>query len=228
MLTPEDLAQMVKDPPFWSMGMTETLAPYAVGREVRAEGRPLAVPIDYFAPGYDVRVVGDDGEPVADGGIGEIQVRGYPVAPALHKIERAEGFTPDGFYRTGDLAQRDGARFHFVGRGGDMIKTAGANVSPAEVEEELMRLPGVHSAYVLGLPDEARGQLVVAAVVAREDAALDTAAIEGELRKRLSSYKVPRAYLEIAREEVPMMHSNKVYRRELARIVAERLGRTAP
>jgi len=227
MLTPEDIAEMLKSPPYWGLGMSETLAAYSWGDEVRAEGWPLAVPLDHWAPGYDIRVVDEDGREVADGETGEIQVRGYPVTPALHKIERSAYFTADGFFHTGDLCTRDGARFHFVGRGGDMIKTAGANVSPAEVEDELQRMDGVHSAYVVGLPDAERGQLVVAALVAREGMTLDLAVIEQEMRRRLSGYKVPRAYVEIAREEVPMMHSNKVYRRELERLLAERLGRAA-
>jgi acyl-CoA synthetase (AMP-forming)/AMP-acid ligase II len=66
---------------------------------------------------------------------------------------------------------------------------------------------------------------VVAAVVAREGATLNFAAIEAQLRKRLSSYKVPRAYVEITRDEVPMLHSNKVARRQIAAMMAERLGR---
>jgi len=227
LLTPEDIAEMVKDPPYWGLGMSETLAAYATGSEPRAKGWPLAVPVDYLAPGYDIRVVDENGREVDDGETGEIQVRGYPVTPALHKIERAELFTPDGYYHTGDLCTRDGQRFHFVGRSGDMIKTAGANVSPAEVEAELQSLPEVHSAYVVGLPDDTRGQLVVAALVAREGAKLDIAAVEQEMRQRLSGYKVPRAYVEITREEVPMMHSNKVFKRGLAAMLAERLGRAA-
>ena len=89
-------------------------------------------------------------------------------------------------------------------------------------------LPGVVIAYVVGLPDTERGQLVVAAVVPREGAKLDFGEIEATLRKQLSSYKVPRAYVEIAREDVPMLHSNKVGRRLLAEMMAEKLGRPAP
>jgi acyl-CoA synthetase (AMP-forming)/AMP-acid ligase II len=106
-----------------------------------------------------------------------------------------------------------------------MIKTASSNVSPAEVELEMQSLDGVHNAYVVGLPDRERGQLVVAAVVPREGISLDFADIEVQLRKRLSSYKVPRAYVELAHAEVPMLHSNKVSRRQIERILAERLGR---
>ena len=92
---------------------------------------------------------------------------------------------------------------------------------------EMQTLEGVHNAYVVGLPDKERGQIVVAAVVARDGAKLDFAEIEAELRKRMSSYKVPRLYVEITREEVPMLHSNKVSKRLIEKLVAERLGRQA-
>jgi len=119
----------------------------------------------------------------------------------------------------------EGRRIHFIGRNGDMIKTASANVSPAEVEMEMQQLEGVHSAYVLGLPDKERGQLLVAAVVPRDGAELDFTVIEKLLRERLSGYKVPRAYVAIAREEVPLLHSNKVSRRQFADLLARKLGR---
>jgi acyl-coenzyme A synthetase/AMP-(fatty) acid ligase len=118
-----------------------------------------------------------------------------------------------------------GKRILFVGRHGDMIKTASAHVSPAEVELELQQLDGVHSAYVVGNPDKERGQLVVAAVIPREGADPSEAELEAQLRKRLSSYKVPRAYVKMSREEVPLLASNKVARRLLADQLAERLGR---
>ncbi|MCB2078396.1 MAG: hypothetical protein KDE55_11940, partial [Novosphingobium sp.] len=124
-----------------------------------------------------------------------------------------------------DMCLLEGTRIHFVGRNGDMIKTAGSNVSPAEVEMEMQALDGVHNAYVVGLPDSERGQLLVAAVVPRDGAELDFAGIEATLRKRLSSYKVPRAYVQIAREDVPMLHSNKVSRRMVETMMAEKLGR---
>jgi acyl-CoA synthetase (AMP-forming)/AMP-acid ligase II len=154
-----------------------------------------------------------------------VQVRGYALTPGLHKMEREGYFMADGFYHTGDLALVEGNRIHFVGRDGDMIKTAGSNVSPAEVEMEMAALDGVHSAYVIGVPDADRGELVTAAVVARDGATLDFAQIEAELRKRLSSYKVPRAYVQIGREEVPMLISNKVSRRQLQALMKERLGK---
>lgn len=223
-LAEEDLEAMKKSPIKWALGMTETIGPYAWGDEVRVAGYPLCAPLDHVAERFEVRVW-DEGRAVGDGGIGEIQVRGYALTPGLHKVERDQVFEPDGFYRTGDMGRVDGDRILFVGRTGDMIKTAGANVSPAEVEMEMQQLEGVHSAYVVGLPDPERGQLLVAAVVPRDGVALDFAAIEGRLRQRLSSYKVPRAYVAIARDEVPLLPSNKVARRQIERMMAERLGR---
>jgi acyl-CoA synthetase (AMP-forming)/AMP-acid ligase II len=93
------------------------------------------------------------------------------------------------------------------------------------VEMEMQSLEGVHSAYVVGIPDRERGQLVVAAVVPREGVNLDFDRIREELKARLSSYKVPRAYLAIAREQVPLLHSNKVARRQLALMLAQHFER---
>ena len=225
-LAEEDLKVLAAAPkPWWGLGMSETLGPYSYGDEFRAEGYPVCAPLDNWADGYEVRIADENNQPVADGEVGELQIRGYPVTPGLHKVEREGYYTADGFYHTGDLCKRDGKRTHFVGRDGDMIKTAGSNVSPAEVEMEMQALDGVHAAYVLGLPDAERGQLLVAAVVPRDGASLDFEAIQKELRQKLSAYKVPRAYELFQRDEVPLLHSNKVARREIAAIIAKRLGR---
>lgn len=223
-LADDDMMLIAQARPYWALGMSETLGPYSYGEVLRAPGHPLCAPLDHIADRFEVRVW-DGSKPVSNGGTGEIQVRGYALTPGLHKIEKYESFEPDGFYRTGDMGLVDGDRIHFIGRSGDMIKTAGANVSPAEVEMEMQQLEGVHSAYVVGLPDPERGQLVVAAVVPRDGAELDFTGIEAKLRQRLSSYKVPRAYVAIRREEVPMLHSNKVARRQIETLLARRLGR---
>jgi acyl-CoA synthetase (AMP-forming)/AMP-acid ligase II len=221
----EDLKLMAQAKPYWSLGMSETLGPYAYSDTLRAPGFPLCPPLDHFAERYEVRVADELGRPLSDGQSGEIQVRGYAVTPGLHKLEHGDYFTPDGFYHTGDMGLVEGSRINFVGRNGDMIKTAGANVSPAEVEMEMQLLEGVHSAYVLGIPDRERGQLVVAAVVPRDGVSLDFERIQEQLRARLSRYKVPRAYLAITREQVPLLHSNKVARRQLALMLAKHFER---
>jgi acyl-CoA synthetase (AMP-forming)/AMP-acid ligase II len=225
-LAEEDLDKIKGPKPWWGLGMSETLGPYSWGDDFRAPGYPVCAPMDHFADGYEVRIVDDHGNPVKDQDIGELQIRGYPVAPGLHKIERELYYTPDGFYRTGDMCKVDGKRVLFVGRNGDMIKTAGSNVSPAEVEMEMQQLEGIHSAYVVGLPDKERGQLLAAAVVPRDGVQLDFVEVEGQLRKRLSSYKVPRFYMQIAREQVPMLPSNKVARREIAAMLERELAKS--
>jgi acyl-CoA synthetase (AMP-forming)/AMP-acid ligase II len=224
-LAAEDLQLMAQARPYWGLGMSETFGPYAHGDELRAPGYPLCAPLDHIADGFEVRVADEHNHQVGDGETGEIQVRGYAVTPALHKLEREGFFTPDGFYRTGDRGLVQGRRINFVGRGGDMIKTAGSNVSPAEVELEMQLLEGVHNAYVVGLPDRERGQLVVAAVIPRDGAELDFGHIQAQLKQRLSAYKVPRLYVAITREELPMLHSNKVSRRLLETLLAGKLGR---
>jgi acyl-CoA synthetase (AMP-forming)/AMP-acid ligase II len=205
--------------------MTETLGPYSYGEELRAIGYPLCTPMDHIADRYEVRLSDAEGKPVAARTPGEIQIRGYAVTSGLHKIERSEYFEPNGFFHTGDMGVVEGKRLLFVGRDGDMIKTAGSNVSRSEVEKEMQQLDEVHTAYVVGLPDRERGQLVVAAVVPREGASLDLKAIEMQLRQRLSSYKVPRVSAVITREEVPMLISNKVSRRQIEAMMIKKLGR---
>jgi acyl-CoA synthetase (AMP-forming)/AMP-acid ligase II len=223
-LADDDMTLIAKTRPYWALGMSETLGPYSYGDALRVPGYPLCAPLDHIADRFEVRVW-DGNKPVSGSGTGEIQVRGYALTAGLHKIERSEYLEPDGFYRTGDMGLVEGDRIHFIGRNGDVIKTASANVSPAEVEMEMQQLEGVHSAYVVGLPDEERGQLVAAAVVPRDGAELDFTKIEAQLRQRLSSYKVPRAYVAITRDEVPMLHSNKVSRRQIEAMLARKLGR---
>lgn len=208
----------------WALGMTETLGPYSYADQMRVPGYPLSAPLDHIADRFEVRVVDDEERPIAEGETGEIQVRGYALTPGLHKIEKHHYLTKDGFYRTGDMATVIGNRILFVGRDGDVIKTVGTNVSPAEVELEMQQLPGIHSAYVVGLPDKERGQKVVAAVVPRDGADLDFDEIQKTLALKLSSFKVPRAYVAITREEVPMLPSNKVARRAIEKLIHERLG----
>jgi acyl-CoA synthetase (AMP-forming)/AMP-acid ligase II len=224
-LSAEDFKLMSNQPkPWWGLGMSETLGPYSYGDEFRSPRYPVCAPMDHWAERYEVRIADENDSQVGQGEIGELQIRGYPVTSGLHKIERGDYFTADGYYHTGDMCLVEGTRAYFIGRGGDMIKTASSNVSPAEVEMEMQALPEIESAYVVGLPDKERGEVVAAAVVPRGEVELDFGDIEARLRKGMSGYKVPRAYVQIKREEVPMLHSNKVSKRMVAQLLAERLG----
>ena len=90
-----------------------------------------------------------------------------------------------------------------------MIKTAGANVSPREVEAAILEVSGL-VAHVVGVADETEGQLVAALVRAPADGTVDVDDLRARLKERLSAYKVPKRFVVVAADEVPMMSSGKL------------------
>ena len=154
--------------------MTETLGPHTF---LRDEPLPLDKEGSFgrAVPGVEHRVV--DPETLADvppGEVGEVWVRGYSVMLGLHKRERDEIFTADGWYRTGDAGHFDAdGHLFFAGRLGDVVKTSGMNVTPREVEMALEEQPEVALAIVTGIDHPDRGQDVVAAVALSPGASLD-------------------------------------------------------
>jgi acyl-coenzyme A synthetase/AMP-(fatty) acid ligase len=179
-------------------------------------------PIDVLQSGFELKIVGPAGERVTDGHAGEITLRGPTVTRRINKTRREETFDSEGYYRTGDRGVRHGDRVGFIGRIGDMIKTAGANVSPAEVERELLEIPEVMRAHVVGLDDDERDQVVAAAVILAPDVTISAPQIRERLAGRLSHYKIPRKIVVLPSvHDVPMTPSLKVRRPELARVIAE-------
>jgi acyl-CoA synthetase (AMP-forming)/AMP-acid ligase II len=162
------------------------------------------------APGFEARVVD-----------GELQLRGPFLMEGYLGRERHEVFEPDGWYRTGDVVAVDADGFvYFEGRRGDMIKTSGANVTPREVEAAIQELTGL-TAHVIGLDDAARGQLVAAAIRVPADRDLDLDALRARLAERLSTYKVPRRFLLLGDDAVPMLSSGKLDRPALVALFAD-------
>ncbi|HEY5148753.1 MAG TPA: class I adenylate-forming enzyme family protein [Mycobacterium sp.] len=168
------------------------------------------------APGFETRVVDpDSGETAA---AGELYLRGPYLMQHYHKRSREECFDADGWFHTGDLVRVDDDGFvYFLGRRGSMIKTAGANVSPIEVERAIVTVSGM-TAHVLGLSDSERGQIVAAVVVTPDGASLDGATLRDRLKAELSSYKIPRRILAVAAADIPLMSSGKVDVRRLAEL----------
>ena len=209
-----------------SLGMSETLGPHTFD-----DGSPLppekAGSFGPSVPGVEHKVVDPVTlEELPTGEVGELWLRGYPLMLGLHKRERAETFTPDGWYRTGDAGRFDeDGHFYFTGRMGDLIKTSGMNVTSREVEAVLEEQPEVSTAFVTGVDHPDRGQDVVAAIALRPGESLSADEVRRRLRAELSSYKVPRHVAVFASQaELPMLESGKLDRRRLTALLGERFG----
>jgi len=170
------------------------------------------------APGLEAKIIDPDAAiPVDEGALGELCLRGPCLMQRYHKRSREECFDSDGWLHTGDLAATDSDGFvYYLGRRGSMIKTAGANVSPGEVEQAIARVTDGAVAHVFGIADPVRGQ-VVAAVIATDNGGFDDTALRRRLAAELSAYKIPKRFAVVPTAEIPLLPSGKVNRRELAR-----------
>jgi acyl-CoA synthetase (AMP-forming)/AMP-acid ligase II len=171
-----------------------------------------------------VRIVDvDTGAAVEPGTTGEIQLRGPNLMRGVCGRLRADVFTADGYYPTGDLGwlDADGYLF-FVGRRDDMIKVKGATVYPSEVESALLTVPGVVRAHVVDLRF-ADGRIELAAVVVlTDDATLTDIDLAREAKARLSAFKVPSHWEVVERDEVPTTATGKVDKGALQALFAGR------
>ena len=157
------------------------------------------------APGFDTKILDS----------GELCIRGPYVMQGYYGRSREECFDADGWFHTGDLVRVDeDGYFYYLTRAGSMIKTAGANVTPGEVQKALAAQGFV--AHVLGLPDEERGQIVAAVLVS--DGPVDTEALRRALREALSAYKVPKRFAVCRPDDLPLLSSGKVDMSALARL----------
>jgi fatty-acyl-CoA synthase len=218
----------------WNMpvgyGLSETCAffvghPFDAPRELRTQsmGRLL--------PGNELRVVDPDtGTALGPDADGELAVRGPTLMRRYLGRPADECFDAEGFFRTGDAGFVDPAGFvHFTGRRTEMIKTAGANVSPAELEVQLRACPPVKLSRVLGIADPTVDQIVVACITLKDGAAATESDIQAFLRERVASYKVPKRVLFFDDGEIPMTGSDtKVRDLDLVALVEDRLACTEP
>ena len=211
-----------------SLGMTETVGPHTGFARPGAPDDERATPLPERLRGswgaplpfIEHKVVDPQtGADLAEGEEGEVCVRGYCVMARRYKHERHEIFDDDGWFHTGDRGAFRGGYLYFTGRLTDMIKTHGANVAPREVELALEDLPDIAQAYVFGVPDADRGEIVAAAVVAHEPGALDLDAVREQLSTTLSSYKVPRRFVPIEDGDVPWLGSGKPDRLRIRELV---------
>ncbi len=167
-------------------------------------------------PGVTLRVVDEAGNDVPPGTIGEVIGKGrhgtdftYQNAP-----EKRAAMEKYGLVTPGDMGYFDADGYLYLcDRINDMIISGGANIYPAEIEAELHKLPGVADCAVFGIPDEEFGESVYAVVQPMPGAELSADALQAELRKVLTSYKVPRR-IDFA-DSLPREDSGKIFKRKL-------------
>jgi len=182
------------------LGMTEAGSVITISEDESDQPEHRRGSFGKPAPGFETKIID-----------GELWIRGPYLMQRYYKRSREECFDDDGWFHTGDLVRTDADGFvYFLGRRGAMIKTAGANVAPAEVERAITKVTGGAVAHVLGLPDSERGQLVAAVVEVEDGVEFDEPAVRNRLKAELSSYKIPKRIAAVPRSDIPVLSSGKV------------------
>lgn len=188
--------------------MVSNLRPKDQLRKPRSVGQPRF--------GYEVGIFDDSGNPLPTGEVGSIYVRGLSThvgyMGATQPEPAPEHLSSQGWVTVGDLGSLDEDGFlHISDRRSDLILSGGMNVYPSEVEDVLLRAPGVREVAVIGVSDEKWGKRVTACVVG--DATADE--LDAYSRDHLAAYKIPRAYE--FRSDLPKSPVGKILRRELVK-----------
>ena len=174
-------------------GMSEALMimsnPCEGERRAGSVGPPL--------PGVSARIVDENGRVLGDDEVGEIEIRSPQlIREYWRRADATASAFHDGWFRTGDLGVRSADGYYTLrGRRGDLIISGGFNIYPREIEELLLEDARVREAAVVGVPDELRGEVPIAYIVADDDT--DPAELEAVCRNQLASFKIPRAFVRI-------------------------------
>jgi fatty-acyl-CoA synthase len=208
-----------------AFGLTETFTiitsvPADAPPEIRDRATGLIL------PGNQIRILyPETGAPLDANEEGEIAVAGPTMMKQYVKVPPSETFDTDGFFHTGDAGFVDDDGFlHWTGRTSDMIKTGGANVSPVEIEMELLHHPHLKAAGAVGVPHETLGQMVVVVAVAADGPQIDEENVRGFLRGRLASYKIPRRVLFVDEAELKLTGNQKIKPEDLRALAGARLA----
>lgn len=193
-------------------GLSETSPVASCNRlDIKEFNHSIGLPL----PSTDFVIRDDDNNDVKPGEPGELCIRGPQVMSGYwEKPEaNAESFTPDGFFRSGDIARMDEeGYFYIVDRKKDMILVSGFNVYPNEIEDTIASHEDVLEAACIGVPDEKTGEAVKLFVV-KKNAALNANAVREYCKQTLTAYKVPK-HIEFI-DEVPKSNVGKILRKEL-------------
>ena len=196
-------------------GMSETVMltsnPYHAALGERRGGT-----VGFPLPGVSLRVQDDAGRAVAAGETGAIVVKGPNVFKGYWRMaeKTREEFTPDGFFKTGDVGVLDARGYvTIVGRAKDLIISGGYNVYPAEIESFINELPGVAESAVVGVPHPDFGEVGVAVVIPKPGQTVEPQRIMARLKDSLANFKIPKRCFVAS--ELPRNAMGKVQKKVL-------------
>jgi fatty-acyl-CoA synthase len=209
-------------------GMTEVNA-MALAHDLDEPREVRALAGIWPARGLEVRIAHPEtGTSCARGEEGEMQFRGPAVTPGYHRNAEAtaEAFTPDGWFRTGDLGvQDDAGRTIFRGRLKETLRISHFMVAPGEIEAFLRSHPAIAQAFVVGVPDVATNEAAVAYVIPKDGCALTEDEVRRFCRGKIAPYKIPKAVRFVADvPRTPSPHGDKVQRVKLREQALRELG----
>jgi long-chain acyl-CoA synthetase len=194
-------------------GLSET-SPVATFSDPDRDPRPGSIGVPIW--GVEVKLVDSEWNRVeAVDEVGEIAIRGHNIMKGYYnRPEATAEVMNDGWFRTGDLARRDGDGFYYIiDRAKDVIIRGGFNVYPREIEEVLITHPAVTLAAVLGVPDKIHGEETKAYVILKEGATATSEELVEWSKNQMAAYKYPRI-IEVA-SSLPLTTTGKILKREL-------------
>lgn len=204
------------------LGMTETCSSHTWWPPHEQVSEAKRGSMGVSGPGFQHKIIDDDGAEVGPDTVGEICVRGKALMRGVVGRLWSEVTDADGWYHTGDRGYSDDdGHIYFGGRSDDMIKTSGANVAPIEVEAALGRLDEVRIAYVTGVPDPDRGAVVSAVVVLNKGKRVTAHDLSAACKPILAAYKIPKKWIILDdADRLPYTTTNKIDKRRLSVLVA--------
>jgi fatty-acyl-CoA synthase len=205
-------------------GMTET-APISFQSSLADPLERRVSTVGRIQPHLEVKIIDGAGRIVPIGQQGELCTRGYAVMRGYWDDEARtrESIDAAGWMHSGDLATIDAEGYaNIVGRVKDMLIRGGENVYPREIEEYLLRHPGILDVQVFGVPDARYGEEVCAWVIPRHGQSLDEQAVRDFCKGQIAHYKVPR-YVRIV-EQFPLTATGKAQKFEMRKAMMELLG----
>lgn len=200
-----------KRPVFEGYGLTEC-SPFACyNHDFTHKFGSIGTPVQ----NTEVRIFDEEDNPLAPGNWGEICIRGPGVMKGYYnKPDETEKALRNGWLHSGDIGMTDEEGFVFiVDRVKDMINVSGFKVWPAELEQYLYEHPAVHEVAVYGVPDPAKGEAVVAAIVPNPGVAATQEEIKAWCKERIAAYKTP-SRVEFV-DELPKSPTGKILKRVL-------------